>query len=81
MKRKNSKKIMEKILIAVSFIETLIMIPIWGLAAALIVLGIIGLVKKNFVTFKKVLKIWGYLWLAFLVFLIIQFVATFISNY
>lgn len=62
------------------FLGYLIMLPIWIMAVALIVMGIIGLVKKNFVNFKKVLKIWGYFWLAFLVLLIIKFAATFISK-
>jgi hypothetical protein len=41
---------------------------------------IIGLVKKNFVNFKKVLKVWGYFWLAFAVLLIVKFITTFISS-
>lgn len=62
------------------FLGIFIMLPIWGIAFALIVMGIIGLAKKNFVNFKKVLKVWGYFWLAFVVLLIAKFVVTFISN-
>jgi hypothetical protein len=71
---------MEKINIILGFIGYLIMIPIWILAVVLIVLGIIGLFKKNFVNFKKVLKVWGYFWLGFLLLLIIKFISTFVSN-
>lgn len=71
---------MEKINVAVGFISTLLMLPIYGLAIALIVLGIMGLIKKNFVTFKKVLKIEGYFVLVLVIVFAIQAISIFVSN-
>ena len=48
---------METINTILGFAGYLIMLPIWILAVILIILGIIGLFKKNFVKFKKTLKI------------------------
>lgn len=70
---------MEKLNTILTFIGFIIMTPIWIMAIALVVMGIIGLVKKNFVNFKKILKIWGYFWLAFLVLMIIKFIVNFFS--
>lgn len=69
---------MEKIDIFLTLIGFIITIPLWIIAVILIVLGIMGLIKKDYTKFKKTLKVWGYFWLAFVILLIIKFVSTFI---
>lgn len=68
---------METILTLVGYV---IMIPIWIIAILLIIFAIMGAIKKDFTKFKKVLKIWGYFWLAFLVLLVIFFITRLFVN-
>lgn len=74
------EKIYTTINMVLGFVGTLIAMPIWIIGIILVVLGIIGLFTKNFVNFKKGLKIWGYFWLAFLVIIIIYFINAVIFN-
>jgi energy-coupling factor transporter transmembrane protein EcfT len=53
--------------IILSFITSFIIIPFYLITLALIVLAIMGKVKKDFSKFKKLLKIWGWFWLALLI--------------
>jgi len=70
---------METVIFILTIIGIIIMLPIAILALALIVLGIIGLVKKDYKNFKMILKIWGYCWLAFFILLVIHLIITFVD--
>ena len=69
---------METINTILSFIGILIMLPLFISTIVLIVLGVGGLIKKDYTKFKEFLKIWKYLILAFFILLVLHFVANFI---
>ncbi len=71
---------MEVIRQIIGFVGIVIVIPIWGLTGVLIIMGIVGLVKKDFAYFKRVLRVWCYCWLAFLALLLVYFIITFMSS-